>query len=228
MKFKVLNIVVAGLIVLASGAANAGIITWNEVQNTTDFNDVLNLGSTIEAINGTETNAGSITVNGVEFDNSTNLLSKAGFVGALTNSTTGDSSYDAFLNSFDHGNGSDLTTLTIGGGNLIDGVTYYIQLWLTDLRPNGREMSFADNYGNSSVLIANGNGLGQYVIGEFTATGDTQELSLDALNSNNAHITGYQIRLSDGSATLVSEPSTFVIVALALIGFASRRFKGKS
>lgn len=228
MKFKILNTVVAGLIVLASGAANAGIITWSEVQNTTDFNDVLNLGSTVEAINGTDTNTGSVTINGVEFDNSTNLLSKDGFVGALTNSSTGDSSYDALLNSFDYGNGSDLTTLTIGGGKLLDGEDYFIQLWLTDLRVSSRDMSFGDGNGNSVELDATEGDFGQYAIGKFTATGDTQELSLDALNSANAHITGYQVRLSDVSATSVSEPSTLAIIALGLMGFAARRFKKKS
>ncbi|MDO6508644.1 PEP-CTERM sorting domain-containing protein [Colwellia sp. 4_MG-2023] len=228
MKFKILNTVVAGLIVLVSGAANAGIINWSEVQNTTDFNDVFNLGTTVEAINATTTNSGSVTVNGVEFDNSTSLLSRRGFVGALDGSSTDDSGYDAFLNSFDFGNGSDLTALTIGGGNLIEGVAYSIQLWLTDLRPQSREMYFDDSNGNSSTLNAKGNGLGQYVIGEFTATGNTQELRLDALNSSNAHITGYQIRLSAPAATTVSEPSTLAIVALGLMGFASRRFKKKS
>jgi hypothetical protein len=228
MKFNILNTVVAGLIVLVSGAANAGIINWTDVQNSTDFNDVLDLGTTVEAINATNTNSGSVTVNGVEFDNSTVLLSKGGFVGALNGASTSDESYDNFLNSFDYGNGSDLTTLTIGGGNLIEGASYSIQLWLTDLRPKSREMYFDDSNGNSSVLNASGSGLGQYVIGEFTATGDTQELSLDALNSANAHITGYQIRLSDVSATSVSEPSTLGIIALGLMGFASRRFKKKS
>ncbi|MBU2925521.1 PEP-CTERM sorting domain-containing protein [Colwellia sp. C2M11] len=89
-------------------------------------------------------------------------------------------------------------------------------------------MYFDDSNGNSSTLNAKGNGLGQYVIGEFTATGNTQELRLDALNSSNAHITGYQIRLSAPAATTVSEPSTLAIVALGLMGFASRRFKKKS
>ncbi|WP_143314036.1 hypothetical protein [Colwellia sp. UCD-KL20] len=216
------------MIVLVSGAANAGIITWDEVQNTTDIKDVLNEGNTVEAINGTDTDTGSITINGVEFDNSSDLLSKGGFVGALKNSSTGDSSYDAFLNSFDYGNGSDLTMLTIGSGNLIEGASYSLQVWLTDLRPNGRVMSFADSNGNSSNLSAFGNGLGQYVIGAFTATGDTQELGLDALNADNAHITGYQVRFSDVSATSVSEPSSLVIFTLALMSFASRRFKKKS
>jgi hypothetical protein len=228
MKFKILNTVVAGLIVLVSGAANAGIINWTEVQNTTDFNDVLDFGNTVEAINATNTNSGSVTVNGVEFYNSTNLLSAGGFVGALKSASTSDESYDNFLNSFDYGNGSDLTTLTIGGGNLIDGVDYFIQLWLTDLRVASRDMSFGDGNGNSVELDATEVDFGQYVIGQFTATGDTQELSLDALNSANAHITGYQIRLSDVSATSVSEPSTLAIIALGLMGFASRRFKKKS
>ena len=225
MKFKILNTVVAGVILLASGAANAGIITWSEVQNTTDFNDVLNFGSTVEAINGTDTNTGSVTINGVEFDNSTNLLSKGGFVGALTNSSTGDSSYDALLNSFDFGNGADVTTLNLGGGDLIADVDYLIQLWFTDIRIESRDVIVGDNAGNTEILNAGGTGLGQYVIGSFTATGTTQELTLDPVDFSNAHITAYQILFAAPAAATVSEPSTLAIVALGLMGFAARRFK---
>lgn len=227
MKFKILNTVAASFIVLASGVANAGIITWDETQNTTDFNDVLNFGATVEAVNATNTNSGSITVNGVEFDNSTDLLSTSGFVGALAGTSSGDLSYDSLLNSFDFGNGAGVTTLNLGGGDLISGIDYLIQVWFTDIRIQSRDLIVGDNAGNTGTLNAGGTGLGQYVIGAFTATDTTQELTLDPVGFANAHITGYQILLAGPASATVSEPSTLAIVALGLMGFAARRFKKK-
>lgn len=222
MKIKFLNTAIAGLIVLLSGAANAGIINWNNVQNSTDFNDVLNFGNTVEAINATKANSGSVTVNGVSFQNSASLLDNSGYIGALNGLSTSDASYDIFLNSFDYGNGANYTSLNIGNGNLVAGVEYFIQLWFTDVRPkvSGRNMYFDDNNGNSTVLNASGSEFGQYIIGKFTATGGTQELGLDPLGFGNSHITGYQIR--------VPEPSTIAIFALGMIGLASRRFNKHS
>ncbi|XQW85306.1 PEP-CTERM sorting domain-containing protein [Thalassotalea piscium] len=222
MKFKFLHAAIAGMIMIVSSTANAGIITWDEVQNSTDFTDVLNSGNTVEAINATKSNSGSVTVNGIQFNNAANLLSENGYIGALNSLSTGDSNYDNFLNSFNYGNGANLTSLNIGGGNLVAGVNYSIQLWFTDLRSgmDVRDMYFDDNNGNSIKLNANGSEFGQFVIGRFTATGSTQELNLDPLGFGNSHITGYQVR--------VPEPSTLAILALAIIGLASRRFKKQS
>ena len=213
----------AGAVLFASStAASAAIIMWGPAEDTTGPADVVTSGFLVEAFNATiaANVPGSVTINSVEFTNTSNLLGQA-FVGALggNSTTSGDASYDTLLNSFNFGGGTS-TTIDIGGaGGLSIGSSYLVQVWYTDLRGTTRNMIFGDGAGNTVTLNQRGERLGQFAIGQFVADGGTQTLSLatNGFGFLNAHITGYQIRTNEPPPPL-PEPATLLLMGGGLLG----------
>jgi len=193
---RMVKLMMLGLVFCFAGHVSAAVITWEEPFNTAGPEDVLTVGTLHEAINASSA-AGEVVINGVTFTNSNDLLPKNAPTGRLAGATTGDADYDALLNTLDWGGGTG-PTFTLGGGTLVPGAPYIIQVWFTDLLNDAKKaglLAVADEFGNSVTLHAGGGEFGQYAIGSFTAdeTGN-QTLALTATNFGNAHFTGYQIR----------------------------------
>ena len=198
--------------------SSVGAITWKAPLNSLAPHDVRTEGALVEAVNATDTNAGSVTVNGVVFSNSADLLSSSTGEAFLNRATTGDLGYDRLLGTLDFGSGPNKVALRVGGGLLTPGHNYLIQVWWTDARScctNPRQMAIGDGLDNSVILDSYGlNKLGQYAVGHFTAGDQTQLLTLDTAGgsafakSGNAHITAYQIRnVPPQNMQLISNPS---------------------
>lgn len=205
------------------GQLSATTINWGVAQNSTAATDVLNTGTTVDAINATSTgNVGSVTVNGVTFTNSSILPNNTGS-SFLVGNTTGDANYDALLDTLDFGGGT-ATSINVGAGSLVAGNDYSIQVWFTDLRSccSNRTMTYGDGMGNTVNVHASLGGLGQYAIGTFTAGGTSQTLSLTTNNFGNAHISAYQVR---ETPPVIPEPATAMLGLIAVGGLAMRRHR---
>ena len=174
----------------------AASITWDPVADTTDPAVIITDGSLVEAINGSRT-VGVVTVNGVNFSPSDTLLPTNAASVALSSQTTLDPGLDELLNTVEFGGGT-ATSITVGGGALVSGQTYIIQVFFTDLRSccSGRVMTYGDGEGNTVDVTASGvpGTFGQFATGTFIADGINQTLSLTANGFGNVHINGYQVR----------------------------------
>ena len=174
----------------------AASITWDPVADTTDPTVIITDGSLVEAINGSGA-AGVVTVNGVNFSPSDTLLPTNAASVALSSQTTLDPGLDDLLNTVEFGGGT-ATSITVGGGALVSGQTYTIQVFFTDLRSccSGRVMTYGDGEGNTVDVTASGvpGTFGQFATGTFIADGTNQTLSLTANGFGNVHINGYQVR----------------------------------
>ena len=178
-------------------------VTWGPATDiATDVgnsSDVSLNGTLVEAFNGVPTNVLDttpvVTVNTVDFAPTASLFtsnqsSDPTDLSIATNA--GDPEYDAILSVPNFGGGTNPATVTLGGGELVTGNNYEIQIWFVDDRPNGtldlRETPISDTNGNTVTLND------QFSIGTFTATGPTIDLTVESPGFGQAHITAYQIR----------------------------------
>ena len=172
-------------------------IIWEAPAASQNTNDIRVTDSPfLFAFNG----GGSVNISGIEFTGGTfdELPSGMTFfpssatadtaAAGLTEST-GDSGYDALLNSMAYTTSGERTG-SIEFSGLTTGQEYQIQLWFSDQRGNNRTMSFGDNGASAGgVNLAGGTvDFGQNVVGTFTAAGATQSLSLETNGFNNIHV----------------------------------------
>ncbi|MEM9345941.1 MAG: PEP-CTERM sorting domain-containing protein [Planctomycetota bacterium] len=215
---------------LAAGTSQAAAISWGTATDVStgigNSSDVSTVGTLVEAYNAVSgdptVNTTDQTVNGVLFVATGDLLDNGGTATTdLSPSTNGgDPEYDALVSRPDFGNGTDLVTLTLGegdgngtadgGGDLIIGREYLIQIWYVDEVFDDRVTPVGDGNGNTVDLND------QFVIGTFTADGDTQDITLASPGFGNAHITAYQIRE-------VPEPGSLALFGLGGLLIARRR-----
>jgi len=165
-----------------------------------------------------------VTVNGVFFAASVQpsplTTTTPGAYAQLNGSSSGDADYDNFLNTVAYGGGPS-TSITLGGGGLVDGLAYQLQIWFVEERAlnnlDQRVMTYGDGNGNDASLgNTAGAQLGQYAVGSFIADGTDQTLTLVANGFGNSHLTAYQIRQ-------IPEPSTALLAGLAGIALLRRR-----
>jgi hypothetical protein len=232
----------------------AAIITWGAVQDTTSnaANDVVDGGAVVLALNGqsqgnnSSLRPGPVTLDGVLFESRdfNNFLGRIAIddpaaLALPAGTTTGDADYDIFLNHVAFVNTSNAvnaanTGLSGTDNNSVYPITgltantdYLIQVWYTDERNNGtRTATYGDNEGNSVNVPAQGaNGLGSFVVGQFTADSTMQDLRIGITGSPNGHVTGLLVR-----ATAVPEPSSFFAMALVAGGlvFVQRQKREKT
>ena len=195
----------------------AAPITWQAAGDTVNPSDVLTSGALVEAINCSPTSAGNVTVNGVDFSPSDALLSNDALSGFLNGGETLDPGLDALLNTLDFGGGTS-TSITVGGGSLVAGQSYALQVFFTDLRnstSSSRVMTFGDSEGNAVDVVASGapGSFGQNATGTFVADGTNQTLSLTTNGFGNAHITAYQIRTTTLIPTIDSFNATPTLIS---------------
>ena len=200
------HIVYAALAVAGLTCASSAPITWGDATDTLDPTSVLTDGLLIEAINGTP-GGGLVSVNGVEFAPVDELLPNGAVSGLLDGDETLDPGLDALLDTLSFGGGSS-PSITVGGGALVPGRLYSIQVFFTDLRrqDDSRFMTFGDGLdGEVDVGPRGGNGaFGRNATGTFIADADTQTLSITANGYSNAHISAYQIRSAVGLPVIES------------------------
>ena len=204
---------------LATGFSQSQVqaadISWGSATDVAAPSDVSNSGVLVEAYNlGGTTSGVDVSVNGVLFTGISTLLSQDSNDDQYSG-TTADPNYDELLSSFDYGGGTNLVTLTVGGGALELGTDYEVQVWYADSDGTGRVVPVGDGNGNTVSLSHTG----QYAIGIFTADANTQALTLASPGFGNAHFTAYQIRelssvphvtLSTANST-VSAPFTVAV-----------------
>ena len=151
-------------------------ITWGDPQpvtgEVTDFNTE---GELIHAWSGDN---GDVIINslGITFVPGPNLNNNV-FGGADNGVAHPDADYDALLENATWGNVEQ--SITIDG--LTDGQDYLIQLWMADTRTccSGRMKTYDSGQGTPQVILDSGTpGVmpSQFVIGTFTADGETQDL----------------------------------------------------
>ena len=209
---KITSLITAGILG-TSIASQAAVIAWGDSTSVSTASDISTAGTLVEAINLTADNISGTTVvaNGVIFTNDGSLLSKTNG-GDNFSGDTGDAGYNEILSTFDFGNGSGVTTLNLGGGNLELDKDYEIQVfWAYDNWDHG----YGDGNGNNVILTEPA-----YVIGTFTADGTTQTFDLRPVDGSwtEAHLNAYQIRA-------VPEPSSAALFGLGGLALILRRRK---
>lgn len=209
--------ILVGCVILAASAAQAGDINWNAPQDTTDVLDLLLTGGNVHyALNGgTRTvTVGGVSFLASDY---VNLPTGVGFhatgdssvntpqVGTLDDvyaggamPSTGNASYDQLIGSlaFSKGDPDGIVTGTMRFGGLTSGEEYRVQVWYNDQRDDydGRTMRYGDGQGHT-VDLAGGdpasgvqsNAYGRYAIGSFTASGASQDLTMESLGFGNVH-----------------------------------------
>lgn len=180
---------------MAAGTASAGTISWQSATDIGGATDVVASGSVVQAVNGAGA-GGPTVVNGVSFTHGSSL---GGTAAGLFTTTTGNAGYDTLLDTVDFGGGMS-TSISVGGGSLVIGETYRVQVWFTDDRnaaSAARIMTYGDGNGNTVDVHASQTDAvgapGQFAVGTFIATGTSQTLALTT-TAGNFHINAYQVR----------------------------------
>jgi len=224
----------------ADSLAIAAPITWASPQTVSGDGDVATTGTLLYAYNIGIAGVGSTTVNGVTFSplafptssqtitsgsvtftESPGLLAGYNNLGSIQAPYANlSSAYRSLLDSGGSANVAATITTTLGG--LTAGQEYLLQWWSSNAANSsgfeGATLKFTTAAATNSVQL-NANtgstpgGLGQYAIGTFTASGTTQQFTLDAplFGTTNPLISGFQVRA-------VPEPATCVMALAGLVG----------
>ena len=215
---------------LSGTSLHAAIISWGAPTNISGDGDVSTNGTMLGAFN---VGGPATTVNGVNFqafgvgatsntDGNFNLSSSSviganSFSTALTPFSNLSASYRSLIST--GANSGRLLTLTLGG--LTVGQTYIFQTWVNESQshiPPG--FTFEVDVSSGSLITLDPNttifegGLGQYVVGTFTASAASQQVTYD--NSEvGGSLAAFQLRAAAPPA--VPEPGT-ALFGLALLG----------
>ncbi len=223
---------------LSGTSLHAATISWGTPANISGDGDVSTSGTLLGAFN---VGGPSTTVNGVNFQafgvgaTSNTVgnfnLSSSSVIGAGSFTTLSapfsnlSASYRSLLST--GANSGRLLTLTLDG--LTVGQTYVFQTWVNDSQshiPPG--FTFAVDVSSGSLVTLDPNttivegGLGQYVVGTFTASAASQQVTYD-----NSEVGGgfnaFQLRTA--APPVVPEPGTalFGLALLGTAGFSRRR-----
>jgi len=225
------------------GSAQASLITWEAASTTTGVavNDVRTNGTSVVAINLATGTIASVTLNGVNFSAGTTIfpINAGALSGSLTNAAVAynPTTYTNLLSTLAYGGGRT-NSMNIGGGSLVLGYQYQVQLWFADNRNLvgrenlGMEIGGAPS-GNFVTLLSGSRGpaFGQYAVGTFVADGTSQTLYMETADNlasgqmGNLHLNAYQIRF-----LAVPEPGVAGMIVLggALVAFSRRRLLSRS
>jgi hypothetical protein len=176
----------------------------------------------------------SVTVGSVNFTENPSNLQSYDFLSSGAPFSSLSTAYKAMLSSGGTALLDNTITATLGG--LTVGQPYRVQWWTSDPANTQGVLNetfattTATSGSNSVTLDANSTnadgGLGQYVIGTFTADSTSQTFDLNSPAGNTSPlINGFQLR-----AVAVPEPSTFVMATTAALGLAAaslRRVAGR-
>jgi choline-sulfatase len=171
-------------------SALSAVINWGAATDVSGASDVATNGALVEAFNAGATGVSNQTVNGVLFTGTGALLS-LNTAGDFFASDTGDAAYNSLLSSLDFGGGTDLVELQTGGGHLVSGSVYQVQVWYAD---NSQTRITPVGDGESPNNTVDLSSSGQFASGTFWADSANQKLTLESPGFGNAHINAYQIR----------------------------------
>jgi hypothetical protein len=249
-----LNMILAAL----ANPTIAGVVTWQTVQAITGDSDVDTTGTPVYAYNFGPASGASqvqgVTVRGVSFIafgapifqfgtqtiniGNVTLSEHPGELNGFDTSansgsfTTLNSSYKGLLGTAIAA--SYFSTMTLSLGGLETGKSYRLQLWVNDSKNDQVLYKRVEVSGGGSTSEIKTNvsstlgGLGQYVIGTFTATGNIQDVLFNGMlevgginNLKNPFVNAFQLRLE--SSGEVPEPASMVIFGLGALGLACRK-----
>jgi len=178
------------------GSLHAAIVTWDAPQSISSASDVNTNGSYVGSWAPYDTLAKNYPVNGVVFYGDDLGITYNGFASGSQTfgpQTTPDAHYNALLPCGIYADGTNSSFTVNGDGTrpLVVRRQYLIQFWVTDTRglSAGRTESVS---GSGALNFQTGSGMGQYVVGRFTADAPTQTFTLSA--SVSAQVNLLQIR----------------------------------
>jgi hypothetical protein len=170
---------------------------------------------------GTNPVGADVSYGNFEFQNAANTNSTA-FTSSNAPFSSLSSAYQGALIGAIY-NGTNGTTMTITLNGLTNGQNYLLQLWVSDPRGYNRSQTVI---GANSVDMAFNTphadgGVGQYVIGTFTATGLSESFTVTGDTSG----IGAPPQINAMQLRVVPEPSTCGLVGVGVLaaGFVRRR-----
>ena len=223
---------------LSGASLHAATISWGAPTNISGDGDVSTSGTLLGAFN---VGGPATTVNGVNFQafgvgaasntvgnfnlSSSSAIGANSFTTPLTPFSNLSASYRSLLST--GANSGRLLTLTLN--NLTVGQTYLFETWVNDSRshiPPG--FTFDVDVSSGSLVTLDPNttivegGLGQYVLGTFTANAVSQQVTYD--NSEiGGGINAFQLRLVPPPAIPEPGAALFGLALLGATGFTRRR-----
>ena len=248
-----LGLATSSLGLLAPGSAQAAInyipVTWGAATTVSGDLDILTTGSLVYAYNFGDTAVTSQTVNGVTFAagginsgsasaivGSVNLFESPGLLVPVTSLGSGSAPYNSLSASYQSLLSTGISasippTISVFLTGLTVGQQYSLQLWTSD--SSGTRVTATrvagGTFGAITVdLDANttdvAGGLGQYVIGTFTASSVQHKFSLAGLNGGMPLIDALQLRTYAPAAVPLPGTLALLLAALPLLaGLAGRR-----
>lgn len=200
MIFRFLTLPIACLSLLS--VSYAAPITWGPAVDTTGKSQLVE-GTVVLAFSGgtaATVNAGGASGNSTytftEGDYTDLSFSPTPAMGTFIGDSpeTGDVAFDTILKTFAFAPSTTSGNQTLTGLNL--GQFYLIQLFFNDLRYPSRVMSFGDGEATpatASIAAGGSEGVGQHVVGYFTADGSTQTLTHAANGFASIHLSAILI-----------------------------------
>ena len=162
----------------------AASIQWDAPQNISGAADVSSEGYYYGSWSPGNGAAPVGTVNGVTVNGNDLEITSSGFAGsgaAFGTHTTADATYNGLLQygTWSNGTSASFTLNGTGHRSFTPGRQYLVQVWVSDARANvnGRTETVG---GSGTLSYKTGSGMGQHVIGRFTADAASQAISLSA------------------------------------------------
>jgi hypothetical protein len=227
--------------------ARGASITWDTPQHISAVGDVSAVGTLVGAANVGDVGVPSTTVNGVTFasfaapgGNGTSGIFTMTAGGGVFQSNTGAASPNPPFSSLDPNYQTLLSsyvvplfsavTLTMTG--LTVGLQYQFQFW-SNLSSQMFGYQITATAGNSVTLSSNvdraDGGLGQWVIGTFTADAALQSIDFIG-DGDGGFLNGFQLRVAPSRASVPESGSTLALLGVALSGLliAQRKLRAGS
>ncbi len=244
---SITGVALAASLAALAEAGPPPLITWGSATTVSGDSDVSTSGTLLYAYNvgasgvssatvNTVTFASyafpingpqSVTVGSVAFTESPGILWGSNSLGsASTPFSNLSSGYKTLLGSA--GGADNPVTITATLGGLTVGNQYQLQIWTSNPSNAGNpyDTIIGDTTftaGNSVTLDPNttnaSGGLGQYVIGTFTASGVTRTFTMNSSGSNAPSLSAFQVR----DITPIPGPGGAAVVALFGTALARRR-----
>lgn len=202
------------------GPATAATILWNAPQPISGAGDVSTTGTYFGSWAPYNGGANMTPINGVTFQGFDDFgMTNTGFADGgnfFGSHTTPDTNYNTLLGYGAYSNGVTASFTANGNGSkpLTIGSVYQIQFWVSDARNLGGGTRSETINGSAPLLYPATGGMGQYVIGTFTADATSQVFTLNANAS--AQVNLVQLRT-------IPEPSAALMGSLCMAGTLLRR-----